>query len=213
MRLARPALALAAATVLILGLDASAAKKPVSWTDQAGDANGTDLLLLDSGLPAPLDKGISGPGTSAPRDVIKTEMANTWVKQGKKTVCTGFTVTATFSAPPTAADTIYRVSGDTENNPFFLIQHNTTDNTTDVRHGKAAQTDETTTALRLPAKVSGNKLIWTFGLKDIAAIDEKVGTVMTGLYSEISGSIEGMILLPVYDISYAPEDAAFTYCK
>lgn len=214
MRLTRPALVVAAAAVLLLGLNAEASQKPVSWTDQSGDANGTDYLFLDSGLPAPLNKGIAGPGSDAGRDVIKTEMANTWVKQGKKTVCTGFTATITFSAPPTVASTIYRVQGKSETNPLFiLLEHDTTDDSTDIRYGTMTQTDDHTIATQKPVKVVGNKLIWTITMKDITNIDEKAGSVMTDLGAEISGSVKGLLLLPVYDLAPAPADTTFTFCK
>jgi hypothetical protein len=215
MRIVRPALAIAAATVLLVGLNAHAAAKPVSWTDQAGDANGTDWLLLDSGLPAPLDKGIPGPGSSAARDVIKTELANTFVKQGKKTVCTGFTITETFSGPPTIADTIYRLTTHSDANPgIFLFEHDTSNGgQDDIRHGRAAQTDEETIPTQKPVKVVGNKLIWTLTTKDISNMGEKTGSVLDKLGAEISGSVKGAILLPVYELSTAPADTTFTICK
>jgi hypothetical protein len=215
MRLTRPAIAVAAACVLTLSLTAHAAKPPLSWADQPGDANGTDWVFLDSGLPAPLDKGRPGPGSDAGRDIVKVEMANTWVKQGKKTVCTGFTATVTFSAPPTVASTIYRVHGKSETNPLFiLLEHDTTDGSTDIRYGTKTQTDDHTIATQKPVKVVGNKLIWTITTKDITNIDEKVGSVMTDLYGEISGSVKGLLLLPVYDIAPAPAGSdAFTFCK
>lgn len=217
MRFARPATAIAAACVVFVGVSAQAGtapKKPLSWTDQAGDANGSDFVMtgIVSGLPAPLDKGFAGPGSSAGRDLVKVELANTWVKKAGTLSCNGFTVTETFSAPPTTGDTIYRLSSDTDNNPaFVLFQYDTADGTTSIRYGVTAQTDEDTIATHLPAKVVGNKLIWTIDRKDIKNINEAPGSVLKDLYGEISGDIKGAVFLPVYD--QAPTADTFSICK
>jgi len=200
------------ALLLIMALHAQAAAKPVFWTDKASDANAISALGLEEDTP--LEGGYPTPAGSDPaRDVLKTELANTWVKQGRKTVCTGFTATLSLKAAP-VANTMYRIQGKSANNPLFVIlQHDTGDKSDSIRYGKGGTpSDDNTIPFNKAVKTSGSKIIFTVNLKDFKAMNERAGSVMHTLKGSAASSAKGLLYVPIFDTSVAPEGKTFRFC-
>lgn len=215
-RLARPALLLALAAGAALALPASAAPNAtVVLTDQAGDANG----LNDQGLAGAGPEGTAGP-SQAQYDVVKLTVDNlgttTTKKVGKKTVstftCTGYTATIELSGPPAASNTLYRVLGKgAVNTSLFWLQYQNnpvSGTTTTLRHSDGTSV---TTPLSTPAKVEGNKVIFTVLLSDVKAAGEKgAGTPISALGVDVRTS-SGAATAPMWD-QLRPGDTGFTIC-
>ncbi|MCW2543099.1 MAG: hypothetical protein JWM40_651 [Frankiales bacterium] len=211
MRLTRPALAVAVLSALALtmtGADAAAPPKPVSWTDISGDGNGLNGQVLSGG---PGDTGTATPGSQAGMDVVKAELANTYVKVGKKVTCSGFTATMTLTGPP-AANAHYRIQGVTETNPLFVIfEYDTADHSEDIRYGTST-TDDNTISFKKSVKVVGNKIVFTLTQTDFKAIGEKNGSRLETMDSSVSASVAGALFLPVIDKAPAPDTSSFKFC-
>jgi hypothetical protein len=159
-------------------------------TDPANDANG------GANTPAAADKPTPA-GSQGYADVLsvlwQTTKATKTVKKKKVTTVTGFTVTATLSAPPTAptgTSIVYRMLGATGACGFFGVAYYTSKGSDPAQPQSAIRdncnaTPTRLTPLALPV-ITGNTITWTVPLKSIPADTKvKVGTKITGLWFEV----------------------------
>lgn len=205
-RLIRPAVALAAVTAAVLATTATAAPAgPLTLSDAKGDGNGVN----DGGTGAGLE-GAAGPGSRAGVDIVSLTLANTVVGKGKKATCTGFTATLELSGPPEASNTLYRVQGTgAVNDSRFWLRHlnNPVDGTKTTLQFEGATL---TTMDIAPAKIDGNKIVFTVTAKDIKATGEKAGFTYTAPAVDVRGS-SGAAFAPVWD-QLLNEDKSFKTC-
>jgi hypothetical protein len=156
--------------------------------DAANDANGTANATYDTATPA---------GSQGYADVLsvlwQTTKVTKTVKKKKVTTVTGFTVTATLSAPPVPAagtSIVYRMLGATAACGFFGVAYYTTKGSDATQPQSAIRDNCNATPTRLTAiaapVVSGNTVKWTVPLTAIPADTKvKVGTKITGLWFEV----------------------------
>lgn len=206
MRLARPVLGAALAGALALAMSASASTAgPLALTDAKGDGNG-----VNDGGTGLGPEGAPGPGSRAGVDIVSLTLANTVVGKGKKATCDGFTATLELSGPPEASNTLYRVQGTgAVNSGRFWLRHlnNPVDGTkTTLQHeGEALATIPIA-----PAKIDGNKIIFTVTAKDIKATGEKAGFMYAAPAVDVRGS-SGAAFAPVWD-QLLNEEKSFKTC-
>lgn len=193
-RLLRPLLAAGLAGSVALALSASAAPAPTVVDDIAGDANLLNTQILN--VPA-TGNGVATPvGNQAGFDIQRVTFQNT-LKKGKKPVCTGFTMTMKLGAPP-ADNGRFRMSGDTPTNDnFFIIEYDSGLKTSEIRYG-GGDADETH-SLITPAKIAGDTITFTVTTKDMAAIGEKPGQVISAINATTTYSAEGILFFPIFD--------------
>lgn len=215
--LSRPILAVAVVGAALLALPASAAPSaPVVLTDQAGDANGFN----DQGLAGQGPEGTAGGPSQAQYDLKTVTLENlgttTTKKVGKKTVtsfaCTGYTATMELAAPPSTSNTLYRVLGKgVVNSSLFWLQFQNNPvggTTTTLRHSDGTSV---TAPLATPAKIEGNKVIFTVLISDLKGAGEKgESTVISALGADVRSST-GVVTLPLWDQIRAG-DKTFTVC-
>jgi len=205
-RLLRPATGLALLSAAVLALSASAATPaPLTLTDAKGDGNGVNDAGTGLGL-----EGAPGPGSRAGVDVVSLTLANTVVGRGSKATCNGFTATLELSGPPEASNTLYRVQGTGAlNSGRFWLRHlnNPVDGT---RTTLQYESDAVTTMPIAPAKIDGNKIIFTVTAKDIKATGEKAGFTYNAPSVDIRAS-SGAVFAPVWD-QLLNEEKSFKTC-
>lgn len=176
----RPALLASAAAAAVLAAPlALAAPGDASFTDAAGDANFT-AMVIGGGTPTPV-------GSQAYADVV----AVTWSpdRVGGKVV--GFTVTTTLTAPPTPpAQTavVYRMLGKTEKCPYVGPVFYTS-KSSDPSIPQSALRDNCTGETRLTPipmpKVNGSTITWKVPLSALPK-EAPAGTTLTDLYFEVN---------------------------
>jgi hypothetical protein len=205
-RLLRPAVAVAAVTAAVLATSASAAPNAITLTDVKGDANAVN----GQGV-APGQGDRSGPVQKADSDLVSVTLASTGTKAKKGFACTGFTATVELAAPAGSAS-VYRVlgTGVTNASQFWLQYSNApTGVTTVMRHNDGAAK---TTPLSTPAKLEGNKVIFTVLEKDLKAAGEKLATFkMSALGADVRTST-GAATVPSWDNIDADESKSFSPC-
>jgi hypothetical protein len=183
----RRLLVLPALAVLAIGTPGHAAPAPKPQVvDPSGDANFTGNAVDDKTTPA---------GNQDYADVTsilwKTTTKTTTVKKKKVTTVTGFTVTVTLVAPPTApagTEVVYRILGTPPCGTFFGVVYYTQPDANKVNPQSAVRDDCTgatrLTPIALPV-IAGNTLTWTVPLTAIPKDTKiKVGTKLTGLRFE-----------------------------
>jgi hypothetical protein len=210
-RLARPALALAAVATAVLATSASAAPNTLTLTDTKGDANAINGQGLQPGL-----GDNAGPVQKSDSDIVSVTLASTGVTKkvkGKSSfTCTGFTAVMELAAPAGSAS-VYRVlGGGVVNASQFWLQYSNspTGITTTIRHNDGAAK---TTPLATPAKLDGNKILFTVTEKDLKAAGEKLATFkMSGLGADARTS-NGAATVPSWDNIDEDETKSFSPCK
>lgn len=209
-RLLRPALGLTAVTALVLATGASAAPNTLVLEDAKGDANGVNGQGVEPGL-----GDNSGPVQKADSDIVSVTFASTGtsktVKRKKTFTCTGFTATMELAAPAGSAS-VYRVLGvGNVNATQFWLQYNNppTGATTTIRHNNGAAV---TTEIA-PAKIEGNKIVFTVTEKDLKATGEKLASfTMAGLGADTRSST-GAATVPSWDNIDEDDTKSFSPCK
>lgn len=205
-RLLRPALGLAAAAALVLAGSASAAPNALTLTDAKGDANAINGQGLEPGL-----GDNSGPVQKADSDLVSVSFASTGVKAKKGFTCTGFTATVELAAPA-GSQAVYRVTGTGVTNASqFWLQYNNapTGVTTTIRHNDGAAK---TTPLSTPAKLEGNKIVFTVLEKDLKAAGEKLASFKMGTLGADARTSTGAATVPAWDTIDPDEAKSFAPC-
>ncbi|HVE74558.1 MAG TPA: hypothetical protein VNA30_05640 [Mycobacteriales bacterium] len=214
----RSGLALAAAAAVLLAGSAAAAppakQAPVVITDIPSDAN----MINSQILVASPNNGVATPVGSQPGfDIVSVTFANTLLTtvtgKGKKkktvTECTGFTMAMKLSGPP-ADSGRFRMSADTPTNTnFYIIEYDSGQKTSEIRYGGAGQ-DEVHT-LGTPVKVVGDTILFTITAKDMKAIGDKPGDLITAMNATTTYSAQGLLYFPIFDKAPGGE-ASFKMC-
>lgn len=209
-RLLRPALGLAAVSTAVLALSASAAPNAITLEDVKGDANAVNGQGLEPGA-----GDNAGPVQKADSDLVSVAFASTGTTKtvkGKKTfTCTGFTATVELGAPA-GSNAVYRVLGlGVTNASQFWLQYNNapTGVTTAMRHNDGAAK---TTPLATPAKLEGNKIVFTVLEKDLKAAGEKLASFKMSSLGADTRTSTGAATVPAWDTIDPDEAKSFAPC-
>jgi hypothetical protein len=186
-----PALAL---LVAVVPGSSSAGGPAPQVIDAAGDANflnsqGEAALLDPVVVP---DNNATPVGSQAYADVVSVTWTPITVKKGKKQTFTGFTVTTTFSGPPTApagTTLVYRMLSHVKGDPdlflgpvYYTAKAGETPQSA-LRDNLGSGNAVRLTPLALPA-IKGSTMTWTV---PVAALPREFtrGTAVTDMYFEV----------------------------
>ncbi|HEU0131609.1 MAG TPA: hypothetical protein VFQ85_11540 [Mycobacteriales bacterium] len=168
----------------------AAPPKPLVVTDAAGDANAINGAGVVSGGGVP--EGVpTDPASMAAYDIRSVTFAATGKVTSKKvrgkTVktfgCTGYTVAMEMAGTPSTTATLYRVQAQTPLHSTFWLQFSNPaggETSSVLRFNvPASPTDPTATTKSVPlvnpAKVVGNKVVFTVTAADLGKAGEKLG--------------------------------------
>ena len=206
---ARLAFVVAAAATVALAAGATAAPNTITLTDIKGDANAVNGQGLEPGM-----GNNAGPAQRNELDIVSVSLASTGVtttvKKKKVFTCTGFTATMELSAPA-GANASYRILGTgVLNATQFWLQYSTaaTGTTTTMRHNDGAAK---TTALKTPAKLEGNKIVFTVTEADLKATGEKLAEFKMGSLGADTRTATAATV-PAWDTMDEDETKSFSPC-
>ena len=171
-----------AAPTALAGTTVSA---PATYTDPAGDANGVSGQGFTSTGPLAGDNATPA-GSQGYADVVSV----TWAPDVKNKKLVGFTVAATFSAPPVApagTSLVYRMLGEIGDHTTFLgpVYYTSQGDPSTPQSALRANLTGTVrlTPIDLP-KVDGSTMTWKVPVTALPK-ELKAGTTLTNLYFEV----------------------------